>query len=120
MAATPDGGGYWLAAADGAVFHYGNATAYGSAINEHLTSPIVAMAATPDGRGYWLAAADGAVFHYGRRETSWFGDRRAPPGPDRRDVGHLGRSEAIGSSRPGAACSPMATLASTALTRRRS
>jgi hypothetical protein len=31
MAATPDGGGYWLVAADGGVFTYGNARFFGSA-----------------------------------------------------------------------------------------
>ena len=31
MAATPDGGGYWLVASDGGVFSYGDAGFYGSA-----------------------------------------------------------------------------------------
>ena len=31
MAATPDGGGYWLVAADGGIFSYGDARFYGSA-----------------------------------------------------------------------------------------
>ena len=31
MAATPDGGGYWLVASDGGVFTYGDAAFYGSA-----------------------------------------------------------------------------------------
>ena len=30
MAATPDGGGYWLVAADGGIFTYGDAGFYGS------------------------------------------------------------------------------------------
>ena len=30
MAATPDGGGYWLVASDGGVFAFGDATFYGS------------------------------------------------------------------------------------------
>jgi len=30
MAATPDGKGYWLAAADGGIFSFGDATFYGS------------------------------------------------------------------------------------------
>ncbi len=30
MAATPDGGGYWLVASDGGVFAYGDAGFYGS------------------------------------------------------------------------------------------
>ena len=31
IAATPDGGGYWLVASDGGIFSFGDATFYGSA-----------------------------------------------------------------------------------------
>ena len=65
MAATPDGGGYWLVAADGGVFTYGDAAFQGSAGSEHLNAPVVGMASTSDGGGYWLVAADGGVFTYG-------------------------------------------------------
>ncbi|HET9692695.1 MAG TPA: glycoside hydrolase family 6 protein, partial [Acidimicrobiales bacterium] len=65
MAATPDGGGYWLAAADGGIFAFGDAPFDGSTGTLHLNQPIVAMAATPDGGGYWLAAADGGIFAFG-------------------------------------------------------
>jgi hypothetical protein len=65
MAATPDGKGYWLVAADGGVFTEGDAVFYGSAGGIHLNSPVVGMAATPDGKGYWLVAADGGVFTEG-------------------------------------------------------
>ena len=65
MAATPDGGGYWLVAADGGVFNFGDARFYGSMGGQHLNAPIVGMAATPDGQGYWLVAADGGVFNFG-------------------------------------------------------
>ncbi len=57
MAATPDGGGYWLVGADGGVFSFGDANFYGSATNTHPAAPIVGIAATPDGGGYWLANA---------------------------------------------------------------
>jgi len=65
MAATPDGGGYWLVAADGGVFSFGDARFYGSMGGHHLNAPIVGMATTPDGGGYWLVAADGGVFNFG-------------------------------------------------------
>jgi hypothetical protein len=65
VAATPDGGGYWLVAADGGVFSFGDARFYGSMGGRHLNARIVGMAATPDGQGYWLVAADGGVFNFG-------------------------------------------------------
>ncbi len=68
MAATPDGGGYWLVASDGGVFTFGNAQFYGSTGGKVLNRPIVGMAATPDGGGYWLVAADGGVFTFGNAQ----------------------------------------------------
>ena len=65
MAATPDGRGYWLVAADGGIFSFGDAGFYGSTGGMSLNAPIVGMAATPDGRGYWLVAADGGIFSFG-------------------------------------------------------
>jgi hypothetical protein len=65
MAVTPDGGGYWLVAADGGVFRYGDAGFYGSDGGTSLNAPVVGMAVTPDGKGYWLAASDGGVFSFG-------------------------------------------------------
>jgi hypothetical protein len=64
MAATGDGKGYWLVAADGGVFSFG-APFLGSHGAAHLNSPIVGAAAISDGRGYFLAGADGGVFNYG-------------------------------------------------------
>jgi parallel beta-helix repeat protein len=61
----PAGKGYWLAAADGGVFSFGDAAFYGSMGDQHLNAPVVAIAPTPDGHGYWLAAADGGVFSFG-------------------------------------------------------
>jgi hypothetical protein len=65
VAATPDGGGYWLVGSDGGVFAYGDARFFGSMGGQHVNAPVVGMAATPDGRGYWLVASDGGVFTYG-------------------------------------------------------
>ena len=44
MAATSDGGGYWLVASDGGIFNYGDAAFYGSAGSLPLNKPIVSMA----------------------------------------------------------------------------
>jgi hypothetical protein len=65
IAASPDGQGYWVAAADGGVFAFGTALFHGSMGGQHLNAPVVAMAATATGKGYWLAAADGGIFAFG-------------------------------------------------------
>ena len=65
MAQTGDDGGYWLVAADGGIFNYGDAAFVGSAGGIHLNKPIVGMAGTADGQGYWLVATDGGIFNYG-------------------------------------------------------
>jgi SpoIID/LytB domain protein len=74
VASTPDGKGYWLVAADGGVFDFGDAHFYGSTYTYGITglsgtrplnAPIVGIASTPDGKGYWLVAADGGVFDFG-------------------------------------------------------
>ncbi|MGA2304265.1 MAG: N-acetylmuramoyl-L-alanine amidase [Acidimicrobiales bacterium] len=54
MAPTPDGKGYWLVAADGGIFTFGDAGFYGSTGALTLNTPVVGMAATPTGNGYWL------------------------------------------------------------------
>ena len=64
-ASTPDGGGYWTVAADGAVNAYGDAQSFGGMAGTPLNKAIVGMAATPDGGGYWLVASDGGVFSFG-------------------------------------------------------
>ena len=66
MAATADGGGYWLVASDGGIFSYGDARFLGSprrpAVRQAKWS---AWPPTPDGGGYWLVASDGGIFSYG-------------------------------------------------------
>ena len=49
MAATPDGGGYWLVASDGGIFSFGDAKFYGSMGGKPLNKPVVGMAAAPTG-----------------------------------------------------------------------
>ena len=77
MAATPDGQGYWLVAADGGIFNYGDAAFYGSTGGTPIDRPIVSMAATPDGQGYWLVAADGGIFNYG--DAAFYGSTGGTP-----------------------------------------
>ncbi|HEX3946078.1 MAG TPA: protease pro-enzyme activation domain-containing protein, partial [Acidimicrobiales bacterium] len=47
------GTGYWLGAADGGIFAFGDARFYGSMGGQHLNAGVVGLAATPDGNGYW-------------------------------------------------------------------
>jgi len=65
MAATPGGGGYWLVAADGGIFSYGNASFHGSTGSLTLNKPIVGMITGPGGGGYFLVASDGGIFSFG-------------------------------------------------------
>ncbi len=58
-------GGYWLNAADGGVFSFGNAQFYGSTGGIHLNQPVVGMSATHDAAGYWEVASDGGIFSFG-------------------------------------------------------
>jgi hypothetical protein len=61
----PKGSSYWVVAADGGVFAFGDARFLGSTGAVPLNRPIVGMAATPSGNGYWLVAADGGIFAFG-------------------------------------------------------
>jgi Fibronectin type III domain len=65
MAALPNGTGYWLANAQGAVSALGAAVNYGSASNLRPGAAIVQIVATPDGLGYWEVASDGEVLAFG-------------------------------------------------------
>ena len=74
-AAVPGGGGYWEVAADGNVYSYGNAVAYGGTGGVPLNRPIFAIAPTPSGKGYLLVSRDGGVFTFGdavyHGSTAW-------------------------------------------------
>ena len=63
-APTPTSG-YWLVAADGGIFPFGDVIGYGSTGAVRLNKPVVGMAATPTAHGYWLVAADGGIFPFG-------------------------------------------------------
>jgi len=47
LAATPDGGGYWLVAADGGVFAFGDAPFLGSLGGQAVPAPVVSIAYSP-------------------------------------------------------------------------
>ena len=62
---TPPPPGYWMVAADGGIFSFGDANFYGSTGAMTLNKPIVGMAPAPYGEGYWLVASDGGIFSFG-------------------------------------------------------
>jgi hypothetical protein len=64
LAPTPSGNGYWLVAADGGVFAFGDATFSGSTGGQPLGGPILGL--RPTAGGYWLFGRDGAVFAFGQ------------------------------------------------------
>ena len=79
MAATSDGGGYWLVASDGGIFTYGDTQFWGSAGGIRLSEPIVGITPTPDGNGYWLVGQDDGVFTYG--DAVFSGSAQSPLHP---------------------------------------
>ena len=76
MAPTPSGKGYWLVAADGGIFTFGDARFFGSTGAMRLNQPIVGMASTPSGKGYWLVARRRRDLHLRRREVPRLDRRR--------------------------------------------
>jgi hypothetical protein len=66
IAATSDGNGYWVVAADGMVRAFGDAHYYGGLLKLKVhVDDIVAIEPTPDNRGYWLVGRDGGLFAFG-------------------------------------------------------
>ena len=57
--------GYWLAAADGGLFSFCNATFHGSAGGAPIPGHVVAMVPSKSGNGYWMAGTDGSVYAFG-------------------------------------------------------
>ena len=71
VAAAASEDGYWMVAADGGIFAFGDAQFHGSMGGTPLNQPINGMAATPSGDGYWLVASDGGIFAFG--DARFFG-----------------------------------------------
>lgn len=68
IAPTSSGRGYWLTAADGGMFSFGDAEFHGSVpevlpAGTDLAAPIVGT--VPQGFGYLLVAVDGGIFNFG-------------------------------------------------------
>jgi hypothetical protein len=67
IAATPDGGGYWIVTRNGGVFTFGDASFYGSLPGDGVvpTRPVIGLVPTAGDLGYWLIGGDGGVFAFG-------------------------------------------------------
>jgi ribosomal protein L24E len=61
---TPSGNGYYMVAADGGIFCFGDARFAGSMGGTRLNAPVQSLVPDPDQRGYWLVASDGGVFAF--------------------------------------------------------
>lgn len=62
----PGGNGYWIVAADGGVFAFGEAPHFDNVpAAGHIAAPIVGAASSPTGKGLYLVGADGGVFGLG-------------------------------------------------------
>ena len=84
MAASSTGHGYWLVAADGGVFTFGDAPFFGSMGGAVLNDPVVEMVTTPRNGGYLMVATDGEVFHFG--SAGFYGSLAGGYGGDPTDV----------------------------------
>jgi hypothetical protein len=63
---TPDGRGYWILFANGAVAGYGDAANLGGPVGVvGGANAAAAILTTADGGGYWVVSAAGAVYAYG-------------------------------------------------------
>ena len=65
MAATPDGGGYWVFTNRGHAIPFGNAQWFGDMGNVALNGQVLDAIVTPSGHGYWMVAEDGGIFSFG-------------------------------------------------------
>ena len=118
MAASDNGAGYWMVAADGGSSLY-NAPFLGSTGSIRLNKPVVGMAVDPATGGYWLVASDGGIFAYDapflgstgsivlNRPIEGMG--AAPSGTGYRFVASDGGIFAYGSTFYGSAVEPPAT-----------
>ena len=99
MAATPDGGGYWLVASDGGIFAFGDARFYGSTGGISLARGIVGMATDRTAPGYWVVASDGGIFVFNPTSARTPGSGSGPSGPGPEPVSHFS-TQAVGATLP--------------------
>jgi hypothetical protein len=65
MMATPGGRGYWLLAADGGLFSFGDAGFLGSLPGANVRAVVAGGHATRTGAGYLMVTRSGVVYSFG-------------------------------------------------------
>ena len=71
IAATSDGGGYWVADATGHIKPFGDAWNCGCSVSSQ--APIVGIVAMPLNAGFWLVASDGGIFSVQNGANGFYG-----------------------------------------------
>jgi hypothetical protein len=75
MIATRTGAGYYMYAADGGIFAFGDAHFHGSTGGTVKAHPIVGMRLSASGNGYWFDDSAGKIFNFG--DAAFAGDMSA-------------------------------------------
>ena len=114
MAATPDGGGYWLVASDGGIFSYGDAGFYGSTGSHRAQQADRRHGADARRQGLLARGLRRRDLLLRRRQVLRQHRQHAAQQAGRGDGGDAERQRATGWSPPTAASSPTATRRSTA------
>ncbi len=65
ITAAQDADSYWVVAADGAVFSFGNAPYFGSLPEKGIRAKAADIAGRPGGGGYWVLGENGTVYPFG-------------------------------------------------------
>src|SRR6476619_3654949 len=73
MEPSKSGNGYWLVAADGGIFTFGQAQFFGSMGDQKINQPVFDMTSTDTDQGYWLVARDGGIFSFGDAAPKFYG-----------------------------------------------
>jgi hypothetical protein len=68
MAPTATSNGYYLVAADGGVFAFGDAQFAGSFGDAVVSAPVVSLSALPSGDGYYMLDRAGDIYRFGKAE----------------------------------------------------
>jgi hypothetical protein len=112
VAATPDGGGYWLVASDGGIFTYGDAAFYGSLGAD--SDSVLGMIIDPSAVGYTLVEANGSAAVFPTEPTSTGLSALSSATPPTSDATTASEPPATPNASQGSDCQPATTPTVTA------